>query len=80
VLEEDVSDKRPFAQDGRTSLREGRLIRRNQLRTLKSVDDLVVKRSTDFSLRLAASVCSGEKPIPESGRNLVSLDRPSEQQ
>jgi arylsulfatase A-like enzyme len=43
VLEEDVSDKPPFAQDGRTSLREGRLIRRNQLRTLKSVDDLVVK-------------------------------------
>jgi arylsulfatase A-like enzyme len=41
VLEEDLTDKPPFIQGGKTSLAEGQEIRANQLRTLMSVDDLV---------------------------------------
>jgi arylsulfatase A-like enzyme len=42
VLEDDLSDKPPFMQPGTTTtLHKGRRIRRSQLRTLMSVDDLV---------------------------------------
>jgi arylsulfatase A-like enzyme len=41
VLEQDRSDKPPYVRDRHTSLEDARRIRRQQLRTLMSVDDLV---------------------------------------
>lgn len=41
VLESDRSDKPPYVQALKSSLKKGRAIRRDQLRTLMSVDDMV---------------------------------------
>jgi arylsulfatase A-like enzyme len=41
VFEEDRSDKPPFVQESKMTFRRGRRLRKRQLRTLMSVDDLV---------------------------------------
>jgi arylsulfatase A-like enzyme len=51
VAERDLSDKPPYVQEGTTTLRRGRRIRRRQFRSLPSVDDLVASVFAELRAR-----------------------------